>query len=528
MLALEGRVVTMDANDTVLDHGRVYVDGPLIAGVDDANLKPIPPKFQKAKIVKTGGTIYPGLIELHNHLAYNILPLWQVDKKYSDRAQWRRAPGYHEAVVLPMAAIGATQRLLPSVVRYVESKCLVGGVTTSQGIKLASNGGISKYFRGIIRVAEHSDAKNMPAANTSIGDVAKSAAADFAARLRTESCMLLHCSEGTGKTARQHFLDLKLSKGWALAPSFAGIHCNALRAEDFKVIKQYGGHVVWSPLSNLLLYGETAQMKEVRDAGLTIGLGSDWSYSGSKNLLSELKIASRWSAANGDIFSAKELVAMATRNAAQILGWAGAVGSLEQGKRADLIVVDDRRHDPFDELLHASEATISLVVIDGAPRYGYSAMMDACGAAGEVCTVAGKRRKVAAPTNAGPIEPVSLKTATATLKTALSQLPALIKDAKRNVDMIRRSLAVQRSPANRQWYLALDELTPLVPPSRRVTVPPLAYLDLLDDMPVRRVPQGITLDPLSVADDQKYYSELADEPNLPPYMVKNIESLYTN
>ena len=49
--------------------------------------------------------------------------------------------------------------------------------------------------------------------------------------------------------------------------------------------------MVWSPLSNLLLYGGTADVKSARAAGVPVALGSDWSPSGSKNLLNELKIA---------------------------------------------------------------------------------------------------------------------------------------------------------------------------------------------------------------------------------------------
>ena len=49
--------------------------------------------------------------------------------------------------------------------------------------------------------------------------------------------------------------------------------------------------MVWSPLSNLLLYGATARVDAAKRAGVRIGLGSDWSPSGSKNLLGELKVA---------------------------------------------------------------------------------------------------------------------------------------------------------------------------------------------------------------------------------------------
>ena len=46
--------------------------------------KPAPSDFDNVAAVDTGGTLFPGLIELHNHLSYNVLPLWSpVPKLFS-------------------------------------------------------------------------------------------------------------------------------------------------------------------------------------------------------------------------------------------------------------------------------------------------------------------------------------------------------------------------------------------------------------------------------------------------------------
>src|SRR3546814_1706615 len=96
----------------------------------------------------------------------------------------------------------------------------------------------------------------------------------------------------------------------------------------------HGASMVWSPLSNLLLYGQTADVAAATAAGLTIGLGSDWSPSGSKNLLGELKAAHPCNRAAGEPFSARDIVAMATRNAAQPMKWERGAGSLAACRRA--------------------------------------------------------------------------------------------------------------------------------------------------------------------------------------------------
>ncbi len=86
-LALSGRVVCLDQALTVIDHGTVYISGTNIASVQNASDNP-PAGFEQVAVVKSGGTLYPGLIELHNHISYNVLQLWQVPKKFSNRDQW--------------------------------------------------------------------------------------------------------------------------------------------------------------------------------------------------------------------------------------------------------------------------------------------------------------------------------------------------------------------------------------------------------------------------------------------------------
>ena len=81
---LEGRIVTMDAHSTVIPKGRCYIKDSTLIAVQDA-AAPAPQGFSKAPKLNTHGTIYPGLIELHNHLAYNALRLWNVPKRYTNR-----------------------------------------------------------------------------------------------------------------------------------------------------------------------------------------------------------------------------------------------------------------------------------------------------------------------------------------------------------------------------------------------------------------------------------------------------------
>ena len=269
-----------------------------------------------------------------------------------------------------------------AVVRLVECRCLLGGVTTSQGVALVSDAGIERHYRGLVRNVEMPGDLAVRAAETHISDVDATQAQAFLQRLKNASCLLLHLSEGIDEAAHDHFAALQFpDQTWAITPSLAGIHCVALKPEDFQTMQQHGASMIWSPLSNLLLYGETADIAAAKARGIKMGLGSDWAPSGSKNLLGELKVARLVSAAEGGVFSDEELVRMATRNAAQILRWDDVIGSIVAGKRADLLIVDGTGGDPYTHLVLARETDLSLVIIDGVPRYGTPALMGRCRAA---------------------------------------------------------------------------------------------------------------------------------------------------
>lgn len=513
-LALAGRIVTMDAAFTVLPHGAVYIDQGGIVAVQDASAPP-PAGMEDVPAIATGGTVYPGLIELHNHLSYNALQLWDVPRRFTNRGQWGGTDEYRRLISGPMQVVGRTPGLLPAVIRYVECKCLLGGVTTSQGVELFSNQGARRFYRGIVRNVEQTDDPALPEAATRIADVEATDATRFLARLAKSSCLLLHLSEGIDQAAREHFLSLHLADGqWAISPALAGIHCAALERQDFDVLAAHGGAIVWSPLSNLLLYGQTALIQEARAAGVRIGLGSDWSPSGSKNLLGELKAARL----AGDGLGDREIVAMVTRDAAAILTWERVAGTLEPGHCADLLVIDGVRSDPYAALIAARETAIRLVMINGVARYGQPALMARLGAAGETIRVGGRPRAL---NLAGTVDPVvgalMLAEARRQIADALAQLPHLAEALEQAPGV--RAVAAEGLPS---WFLALDELSETGMELRPrlalagtdvPTGPSLALTRAA--VPLSRLLKPLTLDPLTVADDADFLPRIRAQQNLP-------------
>ena len=532
--ALEGKLVTMDDAFHVLEQGVIYIDGGQIIAVQPTNA-PRPPGFADAPLIRTGGTIFPGLIELHNHLSYNALPMWEVPRLYSNRSQWGRHPDYRKLISGPMGVLGRTPGYPEAIVRYVECKCLFSGVTTSQGIALYSNTGMHRFYRGAVRNVEAAGDPDLPNASTRIADVEARVAERFLTRLQSSSCLLLHLSEGVDERAREHFEALRMESGqWAITPALAGIHAAALQREYFDVLQAHGAAIIWSPMSNLLLYGGTADIRAAQESGVLMGIGSDWSPSGSKNLLGELKAARLVNEAMGGVFSDRDLVAMATRNAARILKWEQALGSIEAGKRADLMVVNGRQGDPYARLLDARETSLTLVVINGTPRYGQPRLMHPFGPGSEEWQVGSSRRilNLAQETVDPAVGELTLKAAQERLRDGLQRLSELARVLEDPVSASALVTAAAADSGGPVWFLELDhdeppgfaqrphlplaetgELTGLLEPVLATTLLP----DLLEP---------IELDPLTVMDDDRFFARLARQPNLPDYLRTDLPPTY--
>lgn len=515
-IALAGRIVTMDSGHTVLDDGVIYARNGSITDILPAGA-PVPPGYENVPQISTRGTIFPGLIELHNHLPYDVLSLWSVPRLFSNRDQWSgpSTPDYRRLVSGPMGVLGRNADVVPAVVRYVEVRCLLGGTTTSQGVALASRPGIVTHFRGLVRNVESTGDPQLPPAATHIADVDATDAEHFLARISGRQKLILHLAEGTDSRARDHFQALHLSSGtWAITPNLIGIHCVPLDRSDFDVFASHGGSMVWSPLSNLLLYGKTADIGAAQAAGVPIALGSDWAPSGSKNLLGELKVARLAAPGAGADLAARDLVEMATSTPAEMLGWDAHIGALEPGKRADLIVVDGMTDDPYGALVDATEAAITLVVINGVPRCGTLPLMSGLGlGAGEQIDVAGQSRvlNLVQPGADPAVEALSVAEAVARLEEALAALPE--SATARHIAGI--------PPTKGRVLLAVNGVInnhmsprPHLPLRGRLTGPNLRAPATAATMSAAPLP-ALTLDPLTAVDNPGYYKALGTEANVP-------------
>jgi len=536
--ALRGRIVTMDAKnptdkDTVIPDGVIYIADGVIVDIRTPTA-PVPAAFKQAPRISTHGTIYPGLIELHNHLSYNILPLWKVNGTYTNNSQWRNAEDKRKFISGPMKLLSDAGGYLGAIVRYVETKCLVAGVTTSQGLTLIGAGGLPKKYRGIVRNCEEPDHPDLPKAahridNIDTGTVIKPK--DFKKQLTDlKGSYLLHLSEGIDEASRKHFSALQIeNENWAITPSLVGIHSAGLHPEDFLILRTNGGSMVWSPLSNMMLYGETAHMDAAKANGTLIALGADWSPSGSKNLLAELKIARLYSKLQGNLFTDAELVRMVTSNPARMLKWFNKLGSIEKGKVADLLIIRGQAVDSYKKLVTCSEMDISMVIIGGVPRYGQTSMMEDLHQVGEKLTLTsqGVTREWMMNLAGAPDAAVATLTyqeAFDKLKDGLAALPN-----PEPLPVIALAAADGGVPVE-PFKLLLDNDDSELYASRALL--PLTTADVIGDIwaasvDLHTVVQPIVIDELTVAENpHKYVDLLTAQPHLKPEFKAQLAAVY--
>lgn len=152
-----------------------------------------------------------------------------------------------------------------------------------------------------------------------------------------------------------------------------GVHLNN---KEIKLLKKKGVKVVHVPESNMKLSSGVASISRMLKTGLTLGLGTDGCSSNNDlDLLSEMDSAAKLAKVfdlNPLSLNAGEVLKMATTGGATVMGLEKEIGTLEKGKRADIIVVDLNQphlcplYDPISALVYsANGADVKDVIVDG-------------------------------------------------------------------------------------------------------------------------------------------------------------------
>ncbi len=393
LLRLRGTVWT---GDVVFDEGEVFVSavtgkilcvGPTCADAPDA---------AKATIVCTNGIITPGLINPHDHGTYDFLPRWKHTKLFQERYAWQKESDYKS---FKGAYTSVSAKAHCEAIKWTELRQLISGVTAIQGVSTNVGACASGWIRNLDDSKGNSlisgykiDTHVVPA----IGSVTDGDVNGWKSGLGSGalSGVVLHVAEGVNKASTQEWYDL-VKKGMAL-PHVALIHATGLGGVELAEARMNDIAIIWSPQSNLDLYGDTTRVPTAWNLGMTVALGPDWTPSGSINQLDEMKCAKRFSDKRWGGFLTDEMVVrMTTVNAAKAVGAGDFIGRLGTGYYADLAVFAGDRGQPFASVIAARPDKVKLTIVGGRALFGDADLMDQAGSgACEALPVCGGAKKL--------------------------------------------------------------------------------------------------------------------------------------
>ena len=394
-LIIKGKyILPMDEKLTVIKDGFIAVSKNKITTLGEINEIG---KCQAKKIIDAGNSIImPGLINTHTHaaMAYfrglaDDLPLdvWLKEHIFPAEAKYVNNEFIKKSgklSCLEMIKSGTTcfndmyffgQEILAEVVKTAGLRALLGLDLKNPGYSVERVIEIAKQFKDDefikIALAPHS----VYVCPREILEKVKQAAK--AENLRVH----IHVSEtkkevedsikNNGKSPVEYLDELGL-----LSDKLMAAHSVWLSDNDLEIYKNRGVKVAHCPVSNMKLASGVAPVEKMLKSEISVGLATDGAASNNtQDLFTEMRVCAllhKVSNLNPAVVSAREVVKMATINGAKVIGMEKEIGSLEVGKKADIITVGLNKphlmpiYDPYSHLVYcANGADVKNVIVNG-------------------------------------------------------------------------------------------------------------------------------------------------------------------
>ncbi len=362
-------------------------------------------------IVCPTGVISPALINTHDHITYAQNPPYHdTGERYEHRHDWRSGKNGHTKITTPGSAT-------PDQVRWAELRFLLGGAASTVG-----SGSVAGLLRNLDKAPDEIglaqtpvDFDTFPLGDSNSTQLASGCgypAIKTTASIAADDAFLPHVAEGINAFALNEFTCMSSTMGGGqdlVQAKTAMIHSIGLTAADYADIGKQGGTVIWSPRSNITLYGDTANVAEAARLGVRIALGTDWIATGSMNLERELKCADSFNRTYlGNYFTDEQIWRMVTVDAARATAVDDVIGTLASGKVADVAIFDGKTHKDFRAVIDADPQDIVMVMRGGTLLYGDDTIvttvpstgmcdaLDVCGTPKKVCVQAEFGKSLAA------------------------------------------------------------------------------------------------------------------------------------
>ena len=405
LLITSGTVVTMDVDRRVIENGYVIIKGDTIVAVGEGLPRmPNGPIFTKQTIDAKGALVLPGFINGHTHVPMTLLRGLHDDVTLDD---WLRK------YIFPAEAKNVTEDFVRWGTRLAAAEQIRSGITTfadmyyfedavAEETKAAgmrgvlgetfldfpapdnkTNTAMLEYTEKFLKRWQDDPLIHAAVAPHSIYTCSQKTLQDSAALARKyHAPILIHLAEmkkelddslkQNGLTPVQYAEKLGI-----LGPDVVAAHCIFVDEKDRKVLANHQVGCVHNPSSNMMLASGVAPVIEERAAGIAVGLGTD-GPAGSNNdldLMEEMDLAAKLqkiTKMDPRALGAKSVVEMATIEGAKALHMEKESGSLEVGKKADIVLIslDEPNavpmYDIYAQLAYALKSSdVETVVIGG-------------------------------------------------------------------------------------------------------------------------------------------------------------------
>ncbi len=400
LIILNGTVITMDHKDTLIKNGAVAVKGEKIIAAGEAD------GFVSWKASKTidagGGIIMPGLINTHTHASMTIfrgladdLPLmtWLNDHIFPAESTLNPEKVYAGALLAcaEMILSGTTcfcdmylfEDHVARAAKEAGMRAVVGEVLFD--FPSPNYGSLENGFAYTEMLVEKY--RNDPLINIAVEPHSPYLCAPGLlkkASLLAEKYNLLlviHVSETKSEVSqiKERYgltpVGFLASLG-VLSPNLLACHCVHLTEDDIALLKKHGVKVAHNPESNMKLASGIAPVPELLEEGICVGIGTDGCASNNNlDLFHEMSMAAKLGKVHTldpAVMNAKSVLRMATIDGARALGISDITGSIEPGKKADIIILDTKKphltpmYNAASHIVYAARASdVTTSVING-------------------------------------------------------------------------------------------------------------------------------------------------------------------
>jgi 5-methylthioadenosine/S-adenosylhomocysteine deaminase len=394
-----GTILTMNAENSILETGFLCIEGDTISHIGENDEK----AFAAPKVIDAkGGLVLPGLVNGHTHAAMSLfrgladdLPLMEWLNNYIFPVESRMDGEFVYTGTLlacaEMIMFGTTtfcdmylfEDEAATAAQEAGMRCLVGEVLYD--FHSPNYGAIEKgleYTESLIQkwqgdpivsiaVEPHSLFTCSPSLLKTANGLALKYDVPLIIHVAETLSEISEVKEKYGKTPIEHLGSLGL-----LGPHLIADHCVHLDKREIASMAKHGVKVIHNPESNMKLASGIAPVPELLAHGVTVGLGTDGCASNNNlDLFTEMDMAAKLHKINAmdpTVMGAVKVLRMATIEGAKALGLEDLTGSLEVGKKADVILVDTAQphltplYNPYSHLVYSARGNdVSHSVING-------------------------------------------------------------------------------------------------------------------------------------------------------------------